>query len=127
MGTTKVPVGSFLEDILRKHRLSSNRLAHELGVSHVTLRRWLSGEDNPSIRSCQKIARYCGESLESVLRLVGHIPGVMEASCNLPEFREYARSKYPDELDEDLIAMIEDLIERRRAKRYAAKHVKMGK
>ena len=32
--------------------------------------------------------------------------------------REYAIRKYPNELDEDLITMIEDLIERRRGKRY---------
>ena len=37
-------------------------------------------------------------------------------SSKLPEFREYARQKYPNELDEDLITMIENLIERRRAK-----------
>ena len=35
-----------------------------------------------------------------------------------PEFREYAHRKYRDELDEDLITMIEDLIERRRRRRY---------
>jgi len=34
----------------------------------------------------------------------------------LPEFREYALKKYPDELDEDLVTMIEDLIERQREK-----------
>ena len=34
-----------------------------------------------------------------------------------PEFREYAHQKYPDELDEDLITMIEDLIEWRRARK----------
>ncbi len=33
---------------------------------------------------------------------------------DLPEFREYARKKYRDELDEDLVTMIEDLIERQR-------------
>jgi len=38
-----------------------------------------------------------------------------------PEFREYARQKYPTELDEDLITMIEDLIERRRGRRYESK------
>jgi len=32
----------------------------------------------------------------------------------LPDFREYARRKYGEELDEDLITMIEDLIERQR-------------
>jgi len=38
----------------------------------------------------------------------------VKSSNKLPEFRQYARQKYP-ELDEDLITMIEDLIERRRA------------
>ena len=32
----------------------------------------------------------------------------------LPNFREYVRRKYGEELDEDLITMIEDLIERQR-------------
>jgi hypothetical protein len=41
--------------------------------------------------------------------------GVAEGGTpsDLPEFREYARHKYPN-LDEDLITMIEDLIERQR-------------
>jgi transcriptional regulator with XRE-family HTH domain len=41
--------------------------------------------------------------------------GVAEGGTpsDLPEFREYARRKYPN-LDEDLITMIEDLIERHR-------------
>jgi len=42
----------------------------------------------------------------------------VKISNKVPEFREYARQKYPNELDEDLITMIEDLIERRRAKRH---------
>jgi len=33
---------------------------------------------------------------------------------DLPEFREYARTKYGAELDEDLITMFEDLITMRR-------------
>lgn len=33
---------------------------------------------------------------------------------NLPGFREYARKRYPVELDEDVITMFEDLIEMRR-------------
>ena len=33
---------------------------------------------------------------------------------DLPEFREYARKKYGTELDEDLIAMFENLINMRR-------------
>ena len=42
----------------------------------------------------------------------------VKSSKKWSEFREYARQKYPNELDEDLITMIEDLIERRRAKRH---------
>jgi len=43
-------------------------------------------------------------------------PEGVKSSNKLPEFREYARQKYPNELDEDLITMIEDLIERGRRK-----------
>ncbi|MBA7690897.1 hypothetical protein ES703_99432 [subsurface metagenome] len=41
---------------------------------------------------------------------------LVKSSNNLPGFREYARQKYPNELDEDLATVIEYLIERRRAK-----------
>jgi len=43
------------------------------------------------------------------------LPRIAEAEPTWPEFREYAQRKYP-ELDEGLITMIEDLIERRRRK-----------
>ncbi len=43
-------------------------------------------------------------------------PGKSSGSGNgdLPEFREYARTKYRAELDDDLITMFEDLISMRR-------------
>ena len=48
----------------------------------------------------------------------GHLPEIAQSpSSDWPEFREYAQVKYPNELDEDIIIMIEDLIERRREKR----------
>jgi prenyltransferase beta subunit len=37
----------------------------------------------------------------------------LDRDSELPEFRDYIQEKYP-ELDEDLITMIEDLIERKR-------------
>jgi len=105
----------------RRKRLASH-LAADLGVSHATVGRWLSGTDIPSIRSCRKLAEYSGVSLEKVLSIVGHLPKLAEtASPEWPEFREYAQQKYPNELDEDLITMIEDLIERRRYRRYNVK------
>jgi len=106
---------------MRRRKRLPSQLAADLGVSHATVSRWLSGQDIPSTKSCRKLAEYSSVPLEKVLSLAGHLPRVAEAGPpEWPEFREYARQKYPDELDDDLIAMIEDLIERRRQKRYNA-------
>lgn len=59
--------------------------------------------------------------MAKILSIVGHMPGLVEAPAKWPEFREYVLEKYPRELDEDLITMIEDLIERKRARKRAAK------
>jgi transcriptional regulator with XRE-family HTH domain len=119
MSTEEVPIVTFLKEVMRRRRRLPSQLASDLGISHATVSRWLSGEDVPSTRSCRKLAEYSGTPLEKVLAIVGHLPSVAEAGyADWPEFREYARQKYPDELDEDLITMIEDLIERRRQKRY---------
>jgi len=104
---------------MRRRRRLPSQLASDLGVSHATVSRWLSSQDVPSTKSCRKLAEYSGVPLEKVLSIVGHLPRVAEtAPTEWPEFREYARRMYPNELDEDLITMIEDLIERRRQKRY---------
>jgi len=110
---------SFLTDLMRRRRLLPSQLAAELGVSHATVSRWLRGQEVPNMRSCRKLAEYCGVPLEKILSVVGYLPRVAEAVApDWPEFREYARRKYPKELDEDLITMIEDLIERRRRRGY---------
>jgi len=113
---------SFLKEVMRRRKCLPSQLAVNLGVSHATVSRWLSGEDTPNIRSCRRLAEYSGVPVEKILSIVGHLPRVAEkASPEWPEFREYARQKYPNELDEDLITMIEDLIERRRERRYGGK------
>jgi len=124
MSTQEVPIVSFLKEVMRRRKRLPSQLAADLGVSHATVSRWLSGKDIPNIRSCHRLAEYSGVPLEKILSVVGHLPRVAEAvPSEWPEFREYARQKYPDELDEDLITMIEDLIERRRQKRYnSGKH-----
>jgi len=122
MNTQEVPTSSFLKEVMRRRKRLPSQMAADLGVSHATVSRWLSGKDIPNTRSCQRLAEYCGVPLEKVLSVVGHIPRVAETRpTEWPEFREYARKKYPKELDEDLITMIEDLIERRRQKRYKAR------
>ncbi len=122
MSAEEVPIVAFLKEIMRLRKRLRSQLAADLGVSHATVTRWLSGDDVPNCRSCNKLAEYTGVSLEKVFSIVGHIPRVAEARpTEWPEFREYARKKYPKELDEDLVTMIEDLIERRRQKRYKAR------
>lgn len=109
----------FLKDIMyRRNRLPS-QLAADIGVSHPTVGRWLSGADVPSTPSCRKLAEYSGVPLEKVLSMAGHLPRLNHtAPVEWPEFREYAYLKYPTELDEDIITVVENLIDLRKARRY---------
>ena len=122
MSTQEVPMVLFLKEVMRRRKRLPSQLAADLGVSHATVSRWLSNKDVPNIKSCRRLAEYSGVPVEKVLSVAGHLPRIAEREPpEWPEFREYARRKYPAELDEDLITMIEDLIERRRAKRYGGK------
>ena len=93
-----------------------SQLAADLGVSHTSVSRWLSGKDKPSLVSCVRLAKYAEVPLERILRTAGHSMPLERTANELPEFREYARTKYPRELDDDLVTLIEDLIDRRRKK-----------
>ena len=105
----------FLKDLMRRRKRLASQLAADIGVSHATMHRWLTGKDVPSTRSCRILANYSGVPVQEILASAGHISDISESPALMwPEFREYARQKYPNELDEDLITMIEDLIERRR-------------
>ena len=113
---------SFLKDLMRRRKRLPSQMAADLGVSHATVSRWLSGKDVPSTRSCIRLAEYSNVSLERVLSAIGHMPQLATTGpAEWPEFREYAQQKYPAELDEDLITMIEDLIERRRGRKHGRK------
>jgi transcriptional regulator with XRE-family HTH domain len=115
---------TFLEDLMQRHKLRPNGLAADLGVSHATVGRWLSGDDIPNPYSCRKLSEYSGVPLRKVLSIAGHLPKTQEkAPAEWPEFREYALRKYPGELDEDLVLTIENLIESRRQKTHADTHM----
>jgi len=127
MRNKEVPIVPFLEDLMRRRKRLPSQLAADMGISHAAVSRWLSGKDVPSTRSCRKLAEYSNMFLLEILPLAGYMPQIAEQeSANWPEFREYARKKYPAELDDDLITMFEDLIERRRARGYGGKDPKMG-
>jgi len=123
MSKKEVAFISFLKEVMRRRQRKPSQLAAELGISHATVSRWLSGKDIPNTYSCQRLADYSGVPIQKILAIAGYLPRVAERPvAEWPEFREYALSKYPAELDEDLITMIEDLIERRRAKKYGEKN-----
>ena len=108
-------LAAFLTDVMRRKSRGPSQMARDIAVSHPTVGRWLSGDDVPSSASCRKLADYGGVPLEKVLALAGHLPLLRQtAPADWPEFREYARRKYP-QLDEDFITMIEVYLERRRA------------
>ncbi len=110
----------FLQDLMRRRKKLASQLAADIQVSHATMHRWLTGKDVPSTRSCRVLAEYAGVPVEEVLAAAGHIAQFSDMPATAwPEFREYAQQKYPQELDEDIITMIEDLIERRRQQRAA--------
>jgi len=111
----QAPIVSFLKEVMRRRKRLPTQLATDLGVSHATISRWLSGNDIPSTGSCQRLAEYSGVPLQKILSFAGHLPSIDQLIVSdWPEFGEYARQKYPNELDEDWITVFEDLIERRR-------------
>ncbi len=63
---------------MRRRKRLPSQLAADLGISHTTVSRWLSGVDVPSTKSCQRLAGYSGVLLEKVLSVVGHLPKIAE-------------------------------------------------
>jgi len=118
MKTQEVSIVSFLKELMQRRNRLPSQMAADLGVSHATVLRWLSTEDTPSTESCRRLAEYSGVPLTWILSLAGHLLSIDDISSNLPEFPEYARRKYPNELDEGSITMIEDLIEYRRKRNH---------
>jgi transcriptional regulator with XRE-family HTH domain len=108
---------AFLQALMRRRGQLPSQFAADVGVSHTSVSRWLSGKEKPSFTSCVKLANYTRVPLQRVLHIVGYlIPVEEKAAGELPDFREYVKRKYPQELDDDLVTIIEDLIERRRGK-----------
>jgi len=108
---------TYLQELIRRRRLLPSQFAADVGVSHTSVSRWLSGKEKPSFTSCIKLANYTGVPLQRILHIVGYlIPAEATPAIELPDFREYVNKKYPQELDDDLVTLIEDLIERRRGR-----------
>ena len=112
------PLVTLLDEIMQLRGRLPSHIAADIGISHATVSRWLHGKDIPSTTSCRRLAEYSGMPLAKVLAASGHAPMVEESAVDAwPDFREYASKKYGGELDDDLITVIEELIERRRDRR----------
>ena len=110
-------LGAYLKKLMRWRGRLPSQFAADLGVSHTSVSRWLSGKDRPSSASCVKLANYTGVPLRRILQIAGYPLPLEEATASeLPDFQEYAKRKYPQELDDDMVTLIEDLIKRRREK-----------
>jgi transcriptional regulator with XRE-family HTH domain len=116
-GTVSAEFIAYLQELIRRRGSLPSQFAADVGVSHTSVSRWLSGKEKPSFTSCVKLANYTGVPLQRILHIVGYLVPVEEkAASELPDFREYVKRKYPQELDDDLVTLIEDLIERRRGR-----------
>ena len=74
MNIQEVPIVSFLKDVMRRRKRLPSQLAADLGVSHATVSRWLSGKKVPNIRSCRRLAEYSAfieTDLDLILRSRG--------------------------------------------------------
>jgi transcriptional regulator with XRE-family HTH domain len=112
--TVSAELITYLQKLMRLRGQLPSQFAADLGVSHTSVSRWLSGKDRPSFASCVKLANHAGVPLQRVLQIVGYLTPLEETTASeLPDFRDYVKRKYPQELDDDLVTLVEELIERR--------------
>lgn len=115
MRTKQITIIEIIKQLMRIRKRLPSQLASDIRVNHATVIRWLSGEYVPSVQSCTKLAKYGGIPIENLLTAGGHLSEIEgDRAAYWPQFREYAKQKYPNELDEDIIVMIETLIKRRK-------------
>ena len=66
----------FLTEVMRQKKRLPSQLASDLGISHATVGRWLSGQDIPNVKSCRKLSEYTKIPLERMLVITGHLPDI---------------------------------------------------
>ena len=112
--TSQLKLNTRLFELYKGRYGSLPKLARVMGVSHNLIYKVKQGKRGIGRRFIIGATKAFPEYNLGDLFYVNE-GQLVKSSNNLPEFREYARQKYPNELDEDLIIMIEALIERRRA------------
>lgn len=80
---------------MKNRRLSQRALARMIEISHPVISRVLSGENQPSLEFCIKVAHALGEPPARVLRLAGILPP-SEDDPTLEELREVVEHLPPN-------------------------------
>lgn len=100
-----------IQDVLQQRNISLRRLAADAGISPSTLSRWASGKQTPSPQCCRKFAESLLLPVEEVLIWAGHLaPQQKTGAMEFPDLKNYVKKKYSAESQEDMAAMIEDLL-----------------
>ena len=81
------PFREWLQNQLTQREWRAAELARRLGVPSGTVSRWLSGERQPTPRSCDRLAAILGIDADLVLSLGGHRPGAQPIPPNDPRER----------------------------------------
>lgn len=90
-------IAKYVSDLLENRKLLPSQLAKQIGVSHPTVGRWLTGEDRPKPEGCIALSNYSGTPILELFKMAGHLPEDfdLESENQLPDFWEYMRRKYP--------------------------------
>jgi len=111
-------INEFLITLFNRLNVKPSRFAKEIGVSHATVRRWLTCDDIPNANSCSKIAGWSGYPLMHVLQAAGYISDNGNGS-KLPPIREYLLEKYSDVCSEEFARFIEGTLDTLKARQRA--------
>lgn len=65
-------IATWLTLQLQHHDLNALRLSYAIGVSHVTIGKWLKGIYTPNSANCRKLARVFNIPEDDVLVIAGH-------------------------------------------------------
>ena len=127
MRTYKVLKLTLLKKLMSRRKRLPCQLTVDLVINHSTIRRRPHSRYTTTPHLCRNLVKHSAVPLDAIPPITGTNQEIdSDKSIDWPEFREYARKKYPVELDDDLITMIEDLIEHRSVIEYGNTGTKMG-
>lgn len=84
MSAKEEPIASYLREAIDRRGITASQLSAYIDVSHVTVGRWIKGEDVPSPENCRKLARYFHIPEDRLLSIAGHRSEAAEAPPRIP-------------------------------------------